>query len=65
MAQALARHKAKLAIIDRDASMLQETLRQCGSLGGIINHIRLTLATSGQSRKHSAVFALSLAQSMY
>ena len=41
MAKTLARHKPNLAIIDRDASTLQETLQQCGGLGGITKSFTL------------------------
>jgi 3-oxoacyl-[acyl-carrier protein] reductase len=44
MAKTLTRHKANLAIIDRDASTLEETLGQCAGWGGMIKSFRLDVA---------------------
>ena len=44
MAKTLARHKANLAIIDRDASTLEETVQQCAGLGGKTKSFRLDVA---------------------
>ncbi|HWM45647.1 MAG TPA: SDR family oxidoreductase [Xanthobacteraceae bacterium] len=44
MAKTLTRHKANLAIIDRDASTLEETLEQCAGWGGMIKSFRLDVA---------------------
>jgi 3-oxoacyl-[acyl-carrier protein] reductase len=41
MAKTLAQHKANLVIIDRDAFALQETLQQCGGVGGMVKSFML------------------------
>lgn len=44
MAKTLVRHKANLAIIDRDVTALEESLQQCVGLGGTIKSFRLDVA---------------------
>ena len=59
MAKTLAQHKANLAIIDRDASTLQQTLQQCGGLGGMIKSF--TLDVTDESAVEDAFRSIRLA----